>query len=70
MKVTIEFDCDNAAFEDDFHGEIRNILDRVERKVKDVHSAQNLAGPDSRFEATYKLLDTNGNAVGKMWVVP
>lgn len=54
MKITIVFDTDNAAFEDDFAREIRAILIQAKHRI-----FEQLKGSD-------KLLDTNGNTVGRV----
>jgi len=65
MRINIEFDADNAAFEGHhFYPEIRRIFDQA---IKKIH-AQRLRPPCSCTapESVDKLLDTNGNTVG--WV--
>lgn len=51
MKFTMEFDCDNAAFEEDHRLEIQEILEGVGIAV------------DSRDSGTIR--DSNGNRVGR-----
>jgi hypothetical protein len=53
MLVKIEIRCDNAAFEDDFAGEIKRILNIAASKLANGHVLQ--PGP---------LSDSNGNKVG------
>lgn len=51
MKITIEFDTGNAAFEGG-NGERRRILTEVVRKI-------------SEGQTDFKIMDFNGNTVGK-----
>jgi hypothetical protein len=55
MKLTIEIDLDNAAFEDNGWGEIVYCLSQVTRKL-------NFRGRIVADDC--KILDTNGNTVG------
>jgi hypothetical protein len=57
MKITIEFNTDNAAFEDSLSLEIRKVL------VQAMDLTVGIATSNSCFD-TYKLRDTNGNTVG------
>jgi len=57
MKVTIEIDLDNAAFEDD-PGELGRILKYASGKL-DRHLGY---APDAEFSRA--LMDINGNTVG------
>lgn len=57
MKLVIEMELDNAAFEDNHGGEMSRILRKFASKVED-HPT--LCPP---FE--WALLDHNGNRVGK-----
>ncbi len=50
MKIVIEINCDNAAFEDDFEGEVERILKQV--------------NPNLVFHRPIVLYDVNGNSVG------
>lgn len=57
MKIKIEFDCDNAAFEDDMTGEIscilREIADDIDRsELHDLHGVYS------------RVSDVNGNQIG------
>lgn len=54
MKVRIEFDTDNAAFEDDWEGEVRRTINDAAGKVA------RLGPPPGR----YRLYDGNGNTIG------
>ena len=53
MKFTLEFDCDNAAFEESPEMEIAAILRRAARNVVE------------GYRQTAPCLDTNGNTVGR-----
>lgn len=57
MKFTIEIDCENAAFRDDFRGETSRILLEVHKKILSMYKGPN----DSK-----KVLDSNGNTCGKV----
>ena len=52
MKIIIDFDTDNAAFQENFEWQVRNILE----KVKIAITADNLTGK--------RIKDWNGNTVG------
>ena len=56
MKITIEINMDNAAFEDE--GEVKRILNDMTRKMDDI----------VRPGDGGNLRDINGNTVGK-WIV-
>ena len=61
MKVTIEIQCDNAAFGEDEYGqsvEVARILDALVDDLTQV----------SAVPAMKKLYDINGNKVGQMVV--
>lgn len=58
MKVTIEFDTGNAAFEDDWEGEVAFVLAQAREKLIAL-------GPE---EGGRKLYDSNGNKVGTVKV--
>lgn len=51
MDITITINCDNAAFEDDAHGEVASIL---------------LEWIESGELSNRKLRDANGNTVGSV----
>lgn len=59
MKLIIEIDCDNAAFEVR-DGEVSRILADLSTKVSGIS--------DLRFLHGYRLTDSNGNTVGKVRV--
>ena len=61
MKINIEFDTDNAAFEDDRFGEVTRILTRAKEKVTD--SLNDCCG------IRVPIKDTNGNRVGVLEIV-
>jgi hypothetical protein len=62
MKIRIEFDCDNAAFEFDFAGEVNAILRKAYRNIMD--QSRRPKALCTHPEAADVLLDTNGNTVG------
>ena len=51
MKITISFEADNAAFVDNFDGEVKKILKQAEDFIIQDSNNEN-------------LFDTNGNKVG------
>lgn len=55
-RITITIETSNAAFDEDFHGEVCRILNTVSSRVRNegVHGMI--------------LLDTNGNSVGNLEV--
>ena len=53
MKMVIEFDCDNAAFES--NTEIGWILRKLANKMEDYDDNQEVSGA---------IIDSNGNSVG------
>ena len=61
MKINIEFDTDNAAFEDDRFEETSRILQMVEREVMDCL--------DDGCGIRVPIKDTNGNRVGVLEIV-
>lgn len=62
MKVTICFTLDNAAFEDDFHGEFARMLDQAKKKFfRQLQRTEALCTHD---ESDDVLLDVNGNLIG------
>jgi hypothetical protein len=58
VKVKIEIDCDNAAFEGNWTGEVQAILEQ----------AGNLLDTMGGCLDHTTLMDSNGNTVGKMEV--
>jgi hypothetical protein len=67
MKITIEFETDNAAFEGElFGGELKKVLNQARLKVlRQRHRPPALC---EHLESMDKLLDTNGNTVGTVEV--
>lgn len=63
-KVRIEFDTDNAAFEDDFNDECFRVLERAYLLIT-VHHRRAPNEPDDDV-----LHDTNGNRIGKVEYAP
>lgn len=57
MKITIEFDTENAAFEDNPTQEVNGLLKQASAIVADILT-------DNRCRYTVKLRDSNGNTVG------
>jgi len=61
MKITIEFDTENAAFEDDRFGEVSRILEFAERKTLNcLYDGGGIRVP---------IKDINGNRAGILEVV-
>ena len=57
MQLTVEIDCDNAAFADGAHGvELAFILEKLAKELADGYFAE----PGQ----SKKLYDSNGNRVG------
>lgn len=73
MKIIIEFECDNAAFEDGciydgcIYSELRQVFHQAERKILNQLAREPATVCDTP-EAADKLLDTNGNTIGKVVV--
>lgn len=61
MKITIEIDTDNAAWEQ-FERELKSVLERARRKISDIETYA-----DNQFGPAY-ILDTNGNTTGKITI--
>jgi len=55
MKITIEFDTDNAAFEDNFLMEVTKALSQAKGAIIDSENTTGIRRP---------LKDTNGNRIG------
>jgi hypothetical protein len=66
MKIKIEFDTNNAAFEGDLFKEVGQVFAQAQRKL----AAQLARSPSlcKHPESVDKLLDTNGNTVGSLEV--
>lgn len=60
MKLKIEFEIDNAAFDDD--GEIKNVLAEIAQQVED--------GDFNKAVSPRPIRDTNGNRVGYWEITP
>lgn len=63
MKITIEFDTDNASFEVDQRGEVTRILQQVGS-----YAYNYMLHPDyqlGRCREGHSIVDTNGNTIGK-----
>ena len=60
MKVRIEFETDNAAFEDDFDGEVAFVFERAR-----AHTLETLT---HGRPTEHPLRDSNGNTIGKVEV--
>jgi hypothetical protein len=58
MKITIEFDTDNAAWEDNWISETDRIMANV---VNNVHDA--FMCPGAKMD-TFSVTDSNGNKIG------
>lgn len=64
MKITIEFETSNAAFDVDPEPEIREILERVGRRViGDIVSLER--SPKARVFSS-AIMDSNGNTIGRI----
>ena len=55
MRITIEINCDNAAFEDDPAQEVKRILSNLSLRFDEMFTLP---------VGLIPLLDTNGNTVG------
>lgn len=64
-KITISFDADNAAFEDDGAHETQEVLRNVARSISEAAWSVNNQGP---MECDGGVYDTNGNRIG-LWHV-
>ncbi len=64
MKITIEFDTDNGSFEVDQYGEVKRILQQVGSYTYQymLHPTYQL---DRNNDKGHKIVDTNGNTIGK-----
>ena len=64
MKITIEFDTDNGSFEVDQRGEVKRILQQVGS-----YTYQYMLHPNYQLDRNndkgHKIVDTNGNTIGK-----
>ena len=70
MKVLIDFSLDSASFWDDYFSEIRNVLHQAEHKLlfkrKEDDGSVSIDEPEP-LEG--KLIDYNGNTIGKVKVI-
>lgn len=57
MKIKIEFDTDNSAFEEGFYSQVKKILSNVE----DVIECHGIL-----LEIDSPIYDTNGNKIGRI----
>jgi hypothetical protein len=64
MKITIEVDTDNGSFEVDQYGEVKRILQQVGSYAYEymLHPNYQL---DRNNDKGHKIVDTNGNTIGK-----
>jgi hypothetical protein len=64
MKITIEVDTDNGSFEVDQYGEVNRILQQVGSYAYEymLHPNYQL---DRNNDKGHKIVDTNGNTIGK-----
>ena len=64
MKITIEFDTDSAAFDTNQYGEVDRIL-----KLVGEYAYEHMLYPnyqlDRNIKKGHKIVDTNGNTIGK-----
>ena len=78
MKIHIEFDIDNAAFEDAWDFEVARLLVKAKNllqtdselrtlRLMDTSEAKRLLQDDSKL-GTFRLMDSNGNTVGYLAV--
>jgi len=64
MKITLEFNTDNSAFntEDSFHKmnikEVQKIMDHVKREV--------ISLIDTNYDYSNRINDSNGNMIGSL----
>lgn len=65
MKVKIEIDCDNAAFEDCRMCELGLVLDRCKAKLENMIDHTTVI--EEPMTATVR--DTNGNTVGTIRII-
>jgi len=69
MKITIEVDTDNGSFEVDQYGEVNRILQQVGSYAYEymLHPNYQL---DRNSDKGHKIVDTNGNTIGKFKIKP
>jgi hypothetical protein len=66
MKITIEFDTDNAAFEDNPTLEVKELLEQASNKITGL--VTHMEGYTFYTERTENLYASNGNSVGAVKV--
>jgi hypothetical protein len=68
MKITIEFNTETAAFEDNQFAEVDRIL-----KLVGEYAYEHMLYPnyqlDRNINKGHKIVDTNGNTIGKFKIV-
>ena len=64
MKITIEFDTETAAFEDNQFGEVNRILQQVGDYAYE-HMLYPNYQLDRNINKGHKIVDINGNTIGK-----
>lgn len=64
MKITIEFDTDTAAFEDNQFGEVNRIIQQVGDYAYE-HMLNSNCQFDRNNNKGHKIVDINGNTIGK-----
>jgi rRNA processing protein Gar1 len=69
MKVLIDFSLDGASFRDDYFSEIRNVLQHAEHKLLFKRKDDGSVSIDEPEPLEGKLVDYNGNTIGKVQVV-
>jgi hypothetical protein len=69
MKVSIDFSLDSASFRDDYFSEIRNVLHQAEHKLLFKRKDGGSVSIDEPELLEGKLVDYNGNTIGKVQVI-
>jgi len=67
MHITIQFDTDNAAFEDDFEAEARSISKQVGKQIVAALEGQFKYAGLAFTSSQHVIRDSNGNLIG--WIV-
>lgn len=65
MKFRLEIEMDNAGFEPNWENETGDILKSFANRLQ--RNASDTVGRLNNFQ-DIKILDINGNAVGKVWL--
>ena len=68
MKITIEFDTDTAAFEDNQFAEVNRIIQQVGDYAYE-HMLYPNYQLDRNINKCHKIVDINGNTIGKFKIV-